>query len=281
MVFMVGLIAISVQSLNAQKKEFTETIEKEIAFTNKADNEFILQNISGSITVEAYSGNTVKLAVEKIVTSRSDEKLALGKKEVGIKVERNAGNITVYPDAPNLVFKNGSLNTVNCNNYADSGYDYRLNFTVKVPQNSKVEVATVNHGDIVINNMRGEFVKAGNINGHITLNNISGQTEVNAINGEVNISYISNPKAPSRYYALNGDINVKFQRDLSAEIAFKSMNGEFYTDFDIAKQFAKTSRSNGKNAKFKYEAKPVVQIGSGALDHSFETLNGNVLINKI
>ena len=62
------------------------------------------------------------------------------------------------------------------------------------------------------------------------------------------------------------------------------MNGELFTDFDVAKQYARTSKNkaheNGK-IKFKYEAKPIVQIGSGGLDHNFETLNGNVIIKKI
>lgn len=62
------------------------------------------------------------------------------------------------------------------------------------------------------------------------------------------------------------------------------MNGELFTDFNIAKQFAKTTKDEsgkGNKAKFKYESRPVVQIGKGGMDFDFETLNGNVIIKKI
>jgi len=95
---------------------------------------------------------------------------------------------------------------------------------------------------------------------------------------------MTNPTASSTYYSLNGDINITYQKDLSADIVFKSMNGELFTDFDIAKQFAKTTKDeSGKEnrIKYKYESKPVVQIGKGGIDFNFETLNGDVIIKKI
>ncbi len=56
-----------------------------------------------------------------------------------------------------------------------------------------------------------------------------------------------------------------------------------FTDFDINKQFVKTSKNegDGDKPKFKFESRPVVQIGSGQVEFDFETLNGNVFIKKI
>ena len=60
------------------------------------------------------------------------------------------------------------------------------------------------------------------------------------------------------------------------------MNGELFTDFDIDDQFTQTKRSSDTNkAKFKFEAKPILQIGKGDVALDFETLNGNVYIKKI
>ncbi len=282
-VFLIGMIGI--QGAKAQEKKFTETIKKEMSFDSKgSDNTLVLQNLNGSITLEGYEGSTIQLSVEKTIMARNTEKLELGKREIGIKLERTGNKVIVYPEAPNLVFKNGSITSANCNSPYNPEYDHLLNFTVRVPKYIKVEVSTVNHGDVEVRNTEGDFIKAVNVNGHITLNNITGQTDVNAINGEVNVSYASNPKGPSKYYALNGDINIKYQKNLSAAIAFKSMNGELYTNFDIEKQYTRTSKnegSGGTKAKYTFEAKPIVQVGSGALDHSFETLNGDVIIKKI
>ncbi len=278
-------VAAMTQGVNAQKNEFKEDIEKELAFSNSSDeNVLIVQNLNGSITVEGYDGDKVQLLVEKRVWARSNEKLEKGKREIGIKVLQEGNTLVVHADVPNMEYKKEHLTSIDCHNYEQPSYDHRLNFKLKMPKNIKLVVGTINNGEVVISNTRGNYLKANNINGGIALKNVTGQTEVHAINGEVQISYAANPKAASTYYSLNGDINITYQKDLSAEIAFKSMNGELFTDFEIAKQYAKTSKNeSGKEsgATYKYEAKPIVQIGGGALFHDFETLNGDVIIKKI
>ena len=105
---------------------------------------------------------------------------------------------------------------------------------------------------------------------------------MHCINGDVTVSYAQNPNSDSKYYALNGDMNISYQNGLSANVSFKSMNGDLFTDFDIERQYSDSKRSTGKGkAKFKYEAKPILQIGEGNVALDFETLNGNVYIKKI
>jgi len=275
---------LGVQCARAQKKEFKEQIKKEISFESKStDNILVIQNLYGSINVEGYDGNTILLEVEKTIRARSVKDLELGKQEIGVKVMQEGNEIIIYPDAPNLEYKEGHLTSLNCRDYKELPYDHNLNFTVRIPKNIKLEVGAINNGKIVVANTRGSFLKVNNINGDIELKNITGQTRVHAINGEVNISYADNPTGSSSYYSLNGDINITYQRGLSAEITFKSMNGELFTDFDITRQYTKTSKNQSEKgrAKYKYEAKPVVQIGNGGLFHNFETLNGDVIIKKI
>ncbi len=274
---------IGVQTAEAQKEEFKENIRKELSFeTSNANNLLEVYNLNGSITVEGYDGKTVQLVAAKWIGARNSDDLELGKKEIGVKILQDADKIVVYPDVPNMHYKDGRFTSIDCNNYHELSYYHKLDFTLKVPRNIKLEVGAINDGEVLVTNTRGSFLKANNINGGIELVNVSGRTDVHSINGEVKISYSENPKEDSNYYSLNGDINISYQKGLSAEIGFKSMNGELFTDFDIAKQFTKTSKNNAnKNGKFKYEARPVVQIGSGGLSHNFETLNGNVIITKI
>ncbi len=286
LVLNVVLIAsLGTQCAKAQKKEFQEEISKEISFEKStANNLLVVQNLNGSIHVEGYDGDKILLAVEKLVTANSEKDLELGKTEVGIHVVEQGSEIVIYPDLPNMEYKNGHLTSINCRDYEEPPYDHNLNFQLRIPKNIKLNVGAINNGEVVVRNTKGNYIKANNINGGITLENITGQTEVHAINGEVSISYATNPASPSIYYSLNGNITITYQEDLSAEIAFKSMNGELFTDFDIAGQYVKTSQNepqkNGKG-KYKYEAKPVVQIGDGSMLHDFETLNGNVIIKKI
>ncbi|WP_394747392.1 DUF4097 family beta strand repeat-containing protein [Spongiimicrobium salis] len=279
------VVALLVQCVTAQEKEFKEKINKEIAFTTEsAENTLIVQNLNGSITVEGYNGTEIQLVVEKTIQANRQSDVDLGKKEIGLEVEKQGNEIVIYPRIPNIEYKNGHLNSSCNNNYERLSYDHQMDFTLKVPKGIKLVVGTVNQGEVEVTDMAGKYIKANNVNGGIVLTNVTGQTDVHAVNGEVQISYAKNPEAPSRYYALNGDINIAYQKNLSAAIAFKSMNGELFTDFDVVKQYAKTSKnsSNKKGKiKFKFEARPIVEIGSGSLDHNFETLNGNVIIKKI
>ncbi|NJB71428.1 hypothetical protein GGR42_001890 [Saonia flava] len=275
------------QVAKSQKKESKEQIKKEHSFDSSSkENKLIIKNVFGSITVEGYDGDQVLFSVEKTISAESNENLELGKRELQLKVFKKGNLIIAHPDAPYISFNEGRLkfDWCNDNDYDEPGYDHHMNFSVKVPKNIKVEVSTINDGEVLVKNTRGDFIKANNINGGITLERITGQTDVHCINGEVNISYVDNPSASSTYYSLNGDINITYQKDLSADVAFKSMNGEMFTDFDIAKQYTKTSKNeegNKKKGKYKYEARPMVQIGKGGIDFDFETLNGNVFIKKI
>lgn len=281
----VTLVAImGIQGAKAQKKEFNEVIKKELSYESTSSDRMLeVQNLNGSISVEGYNGDVVLLEVEKTITARSTNDLELGKKEIGIKILREGNKLIVYPQAPNMHYKNGRFTNIDCNRWEESPYDHTLNIKVKMPKTSKLKVGAINNGEVVVKNTRGSYIEANNINGGIELSNIAGQTKVHCINGEVGISYADNPTLASTYYSLNGDINITYQKGLSADIAFKSMNGELFTDFDITKQYAKTSKdeSGKKNTKYRYESKSVVQIGKGGLSFDFETLNGDVIIKKI
>ncbi|MGB5819553.1 MAG: DUF4097 family beta strand repeat-containing protein [Saonia sp.] len=278
--------SFTVQCAKAQKKESKEQIKKELSFSDSSvDNILVVRNINGAITVEGYGGNTIKLEVEKIIRAKDSEKLELGKKEITLETLVEGNEIVARIDGPCIKWREDDgfqFGDCNCNSRMD--YDFVFNFKIQVPFKTNLEVTTVNNGEVLVRNTVGNTIKAGNINGGIDLENITGKTEVNAINGEVNISYANNPSGPSTYYSLNGDINITYQKNLSAAIAFKSMHGELFTDFDIEKQYAKTRKTisdKGDRPKYKFESRPIVQIGKGELAHDFETLNGNVIIKKI
>lgn len=284
LVFMACLcLGLGVWSASAQQKEFRETIKKQVPLDNDSANSFVIRNVFGSVTVEGYNGSTVVVEVEKIIRADNTADLELGKQELQLKVLQESNRVILHPDAPYMQFNADKLSYNWCNNNEDVPYEHVLNFTVKVPHTVQVNVSTVNNGEVHVENTKGDYVEANNVNGGIRLTNITGKTKVNCVNGDVDISYAQNPKVASRYYALNGDINISYQASLSANISFKSMNGEMFTDFDIDKQFVKTSKNGGDKGKpkYKFESRPVVQIGNGQVDFDFETLNGNVFIKKI
>ncbi len=265
----------------AQQKEFSEKISKEIPFGNTSANTLVIKNVFGSINVQGYDGDKVKVEVKRTIKAKTQEDLELGKKELQLKVTTDSDRVILRPDAPYIDFDKQGLRYQWCDR-EEWSYDHSLDFVVKVPRKIKLHVSTINDGEVLVRDMSGPSLKVSNINGGITLDNVSGTTDLNCINGDVSITYVRNPSKASTYYSLNGDISVKYQQGLSANVSFKTMNGEFFTDFDIARQFTETKRSteSGK-AKFRYEATPKLQIGNGDVTLDFETLNGNVYLKKI
>ncbi|SHG67243.1 DUF4097 family beta strand repeat-containing protein [Flagellimonas flava] len=277
------IFLISVPGCTAQETEFTEVIKKEIQMGNQNGNTLVVKNVFGSVSVEGYNGNTIQLDAEKTITADTKEELELGKKELKLNIIEESNRVVLHPDAPYIDFDGKNLKYNWCNNHDEPSYEHVLNIKIKVPNKLKLNISTVNNGEVVIKETRGTDIKAENINGGIALTNVTGKTKVHCINGAVDISYADNPNSASEYYSLNGDINISYQKSLSANISFKSMNGEMFTDFEVNKQFMRTKKKTGKGnkPKYKYEARPVVQIGSGVVDFDFETLNGNVFIKKI
>ena len=275
---------LSLQHAKAQKETFQELIKKELTYkTGSLDRMFEVQNLNGSITVEGYTDDVILVEVEKTISADNKANLELGQREIGINIIQEGSTIVVYPQVPNMEYRDGEFTNIDRKRWIALDYEHTLNFKIKLPSNIKLEVGAVNQGEVLIKNTEGNYIEVRNINGGIVLENITGQTQVHCINGEVKISYAKNPNEPSTYYSLNGDITITYQKNLSANIAFKSMNGELFTDFDIAKQFARTTKDEPgkKSTKYRYESKPVVQIGNGGIEFDFETLNGDVIIKKI
>nr|WP_299383226.1 hypothetical protein [Allomuricauda sp.] len=277
------LTTVGISWVHAQQKQSTEIIKKEISMENNEQHQLVVKNVFGNVSVEGYSGNLVLIEVEKKVYADDSEGLDLGKAELTLEVIQDSKRIVLHPQSPYMEFDGKHLKFNWCGDHQDPPYDHQMNFKIKVPNKLGIDVSTVNNGEISVSKTRGNALSAGNINGGIRLNDVTGKTKIHCINGAVEVRYADNPTSDSEYYSLNGDINISYQKSLSANISFKSMNGELYTDFDINKQFIKTSKESSKRSgpKFKYEAKPIVQIGSGAVDFDFETLNGNVFIKKI
>jgi len=279
------LALLGIMPGHAQEKEHREVIRENISLTQQAkESTLLVKNVFGSIAIEAYNGTGIQMEVAKTIRAKNEQDLELGKKELTVKVSQSGSHIVLRPDAPYIDFDENRLNFKWCQDNESVPYEHQLDFTIRVPADILLNVSTINDGTIEISNTRGSHLKADNINGGISLNNISGQTEVHAINGAVTISYATNPVKPSTYYSLNGDITISYQEELSADIEFTSMNGELYTDFEIARQYAKTIKNatgKGGSTQYSYVAKPVVQIGKGGTAYDFETLNGNVIIKKI
>jgi DUF4097 and DUF4098 domain-containing protein YvlB len=166
------------------------------------------------------------------------------------------------------------------NNDCDTKYDYKLDFTIKVPSSVNLVLSTINDGDISVENVNG-VLKVENINGGIKLKNISREASATTINGNVDIEYAKNPNKACRFYTLNGDINAWFQKGLTANMAFKSFNGEFYSNVKSLESLPASVEKEQADGETKYKVNGNrFKIGSGGALLDFETFNGNVYLKE-
>jgi DUF4097 and DUF4098 domain-containing protein YvlB len=277
----------------------SEKIMKELTFEKKSPaNALMISNINGDITVEGYSGDKILVEVEKIIIGKTEARLEKGKSEIKLGIKDLADTLILFTDGLCNKFnhqQNGKnrhsdwngwgYNWDDCNNRGDdyhkNEYEYRMNYTVKVPAGLSVRVSTINNGDVTVNNVTGT-VYANNINGSIKLSKLAGKTHSSTINGDVDLDYVSNPSSDCRYYTLNGDINANFKKGLGASVSFESYNGAFYTNVDEleALPVEMEKKETSKGVKFKIRGNRF-KIGKGGVLLDFETFNGNVYLKEI
>jgi DUF4097 and DUF4098 domain-containing protein YvlB len=272
---------------------FTETINKELAFEKVGvKNTVLVANINGDIHVVGYEGTKVIVEVAKKITAKTQQRLEAGKKEIQLGVMDRADTLIFYMQGGCNVFdkqnwKARNFGTRNKWTYnwdgdhdCDTKYEYKLDFTIKVPYSVNLVLSTINDGDISVENVNG-VLKVENINGGIKLKNISREASATTINGNVDVEYSKNPDKPCRFYTLNGDINAWFQKGLTANMAFKSFNGEFYSNVKSLESLPASVEKEQTDGEIKYKVNGNrFKIGNGGALLDFETFNGNVYLKE-
>jgi hypothetical protein len=271
----------------AQKKsggpEVTEHISKQFTLQKPAAGSVLaLYNVFGSVKVEGYSGNQVIIEIDQTIMGDKPEDVELAKKEFKLGFDQKADSIIAYTAAPydSRPHDRGSR-------YHDDNerrhYIVKLEYTVKVPNNMNIRVATVNNGDMYVKDVYGAL-KVGNVNGPITIVNAKGATDARTVNGPVIVNYLAIPQDASSYSTINGKMEVTYPANFEANLQFKSMNGQFFTDFPdtevLPTKITKTESKNNNGTIYKMNKNTAIRVGKGGKLFKFETLNGNIYIKK-
>ena len=266
----------------ANAKEFKEHLSKEFTVSGNVSRTYLfIYNIFGFIKVEGYAGNKVLLEMDKTISANDDKTIELGKKEFKLGFDQKMDTVMAYIAAPydSRPRPRGQYD----NNNRNIEYNFKVNFTVKVPYGTNLHISTVNDGVITVENVSGTL-NISNVNEGISVKNAKGTTIAHTVNGNVSVNYLSNPPEASSYNTINGDIRVSYQPGFSADLTFKSMHGDFFTDFTEAKMLPATTTKfqdlKGHEAVYKLNTITTVRFGKGGKTFKFETLNGNVYIKK-
>ncbi len=257
-------------------------------------NHLTIFNVNGSIDVEGYGGDEVLIEATKRIFAKTSSSLAEGLDEIGLKFEQHDRRIFVYLDSPYTYFdrEEGLIwHSETCWRHNDcsrkhpkrKSYKYHIDITVKVPEKTSLKVSTINNGDIKISGVDAKELNVNNINGAIDMLDVAGQTTVNAINQDINITYRNNPIADSSYESINGDLKIKYAGQPNANVVYQTMHGELYSAYEVSMltpQVHRTSKRKEHGIQYKLDAASRLKIGKGGPEYRFNTLNGDIKIQR-
>jgi hypothetical protein len=289
-------------------QELKEIISKEVTVAPGATTRTLtINNVKGQVEVEGYTGNTIKIEVEKIIMAPGQVQLQLGKKEINIKVVEKGEHIYVFLDAPFSRFdeqsgrftfehfnkemkfnynfdsdKTGAAKETGQNEKREE-YDYRLHYKIKVPQNINLDITSQSNGDITVKNLASEQIEIKHLVGSINLLQVTGATIARTLAGDITITYLRNPTKPSRYHTTQGNISVTYHEDLNAALLFENRNVQIYSDFvanELVTQEAAIKTQDENKPAYLIKPSEVLAVGKNGPQFTFITHSGSIYIRK-
>ncbi len=271
----VSLLAVCLPMLAAEVEQ-NETIQKTYTLSASAPRKVIVDNVNGSIRVTGIAGSEVRLTAHKRLRADSGAEAEKGDREVKLDLSQDANTVRFYVDGP-FRCQNGGVHIDR-----DPGYQVKYDFELQVPNDSAIDLKTINDGEIKVAQTGGDY-KVDNINGGVEMTDIAGSGKVYALNGRVRVTFRDNPKGKSSFGSLNGEVRVSFQPDFNADLRFKTFNGGVFTDYAVNYLPLTPASGERKEGKFIYKSSEwsAVRVGHGGPELSFDAFNGNIRILNI
>ena len=251
----------------------SETIEKTYPLSGVAPKKVIVDNVNGSIHVTGYAGSEVRLVAHKRLRADSSETAEQARREVTLDISQQDNTVRFYVDGP-FRCRNGGIHIDH-----DPGYEVTYDFELQAPQDTAIDLKTINDGEIHVENIAGDY-KVNNINGGVEMSELSGSGKVYALNGKVTVTFRGNPRSTSSFGSLNGEVRVSFQPGLNADLRFKTFNGAVYTDYQVTYLPLPAAAAERHGTKYVYKSNEwqAVRVGQGGPELSFDAFNGNIRI---
>ncbi len=238
----------------SQAADETERFEK--TYPLSANGRVNISNVNGSIVVEAWDRNEVKLEYTKIADTK--ERLA----DVEVKIESRADYFSAETDYDSWKGKNNGDRWKN-------GGKLNVEFRLMVPKGAVLnEIETVN-GSVSVSNFVNRTVVSA-VNGSVTATNLRGTARLSTVNGEVKCDFDrleSGSKVSLE--TVNGRVNLVLPSDSNATVRADSLNGNITNDFGLPVR------------KGKYVGRDLYgRLGNGEVQIRLDSVNGGLAIGR-
>ncbi|HUR97584.1 MAG TPA: DUF4097 family beta strand repeat-containing protein [Pyrinomonadaceae bacterium] len=214
-----------------------------------------VSNVNGSIVVEAWDREEVKLEATKIADSK--ESLA----EVDLDIESTPSSFSVEAD----------YKATNWNDKRNENRNRKLEveFHLFVPRTAILnEIETVN-GSVTVSNFTN-VTKISAVNGNVNATNLRGAANLSTVNGQVMADFDRVDAASKiNLSTVNGTVSLVVPSDLNATIKADSLNGNITNDFGLPMR------------KGQYVGRDLYgRVGTGEAQIKLNSVNGKLSIGR-
>ena len=214
-----------------------------------------LSNVNGSVVVEAWDRNEVKVEYTKIASTK--ERLA----EVEVRIDSRADYLEIETDYDSWKSRSGD-------DWKRNG-KLQVEFRLMVPRTAFLnEIETVN-GSVTASNFTN-LTKISAVNGSVTGTNLRGTVNLETVNGEVFADFDRLESGNKiTLSTVNGRVNLTIPSDANATINADTLNGNISNDLGLPVR------------KGKYVGRDLYgRIGTGDVRIKLDSVNGGLTIRR-
>lgn len=151
---------------------------------------------------------------------------------------------------------------------------------IHAPNEGHFLLKTVHNGNIVVENISGDF-ELTNVNGKIIMNNVSGSAVASTINGKIHATFLQVKQGtPMAFSTLNGNIDLSFPATIKANLKARSDHGNIYSDFTLKNESTLSKTQEKGMTRLETSKWVTATINQGGPEMMLKTVNGNIYIKR-
>lgn len=207
----------------ALAERYTDRIEKTLA--TGADVEVSIGNTNGSVTVEAWDGDSVQLVAEKRVDASSARDAEDAFEDIEIIIREAEGRLEIETKLPSV--SHGFMNWILGRSRSAS-----VRYELRVPRGAELDLHTVN-GHLATDGAAGRQ-RLQSTNGRIEVEAAENGVEARTTNGSIRVEVSEASSQPHiKLGSTNGGITLSVPTDIEGRINVRTVNGRVKTDLPV------------------------------------------------
>ncbi len=202
----------------------TEVFEQ--AYPVESNARLTIRNLRGSIAIRGVDATEMHVKATKI--AGSEEELA----SINVSVEAEAGSVAV------------STNVLPIKKKSRRGGAGVVDYVLTVPRGVKIARLELEDGNVVVEGMEGDDVRANVVDGQLTVRDCCGNIHLGVANGDLDLSYehCARHVFVAEAQIMHGNARISVPRDAAFHVRAETDEGNIANDFtDIVQVNGRTT----------------------------------------